>query len=42
MRNSLKIQENILKERKRKTENHNGKSEIELINWANNLKNYRR
>lgn len=42
MRDSLKIQEKMLKERKRKIELRNGKSEIELINYANNPKNYRR
>jgi len=42
MRNSSEIQENMLKERKRKIELRGGRSEIELINWANNPKNYRR
>jgi len=42
MKDSLKIQEDILKERKRKIKLHNGKSEEELIRHANNPKNYRR
>lgn len=42
MRDSLEIQERMFKERKRKLDVRGGKSEIELINHANNPKNYRR
>lgn len=42
MRDSLKIQERMFKERKRKIEVRGGKSEKELIDYANHPKNYRR
>lgn len=42
MRNSLEIQENILRKRKEKIKSRNGWTEKELINHANNPKNYRR
>lgn len=42
MRNSLEIQENMLAERKRKLEVRGGRSEIELIDFANDPRNYRK
>ncbi len=42
MRNSLEIQEDMLRKRIEKVKSRNGWSEIELINWANNPKNYKR
>ena len=42
MRSSLEIQENMFKRRKEKIESRNGWTELELIEHANNPKNYRR